>query len=505
MDLQPISTEPAVVPGTAPGTFVVHFTDPAILARFTAVSPRSVKFAGKGTISFDGACAVLRGRRPRPFWVAARSEMRIPLADIVNVIREESVVQCHVRLAGETKVLRLWATDGQSAESLVQALPAQRTADFEQRLAEHRSFDAALAGMVTRPVVTPALVIINCVIFACTVYAGAGLIESNGAFLVQWGTNYGPRTLDGESWRLFTSMFLHFGLLHVALNMWALWSVGKLTERLYGSAYFLVLYIFAGIAGSLLSLYWHPNTNSAGASGAIFGVLGALLAFMVNPRTRIPGSIAAVHLKSAAVFILYNLFNGFAHAGIDNAAHIGGLAGGFAMGWVLARPVGAEERKDPLPRLAVAVAIGVCAITVLSWPLFHPGPTGVAERRFMHQFQLYAQDEERVVAAQNRLNQLEVAKKITDRDWGLRTATEIIPEWKTAEDRISSVELPPDSHQFALRVALIDYLDQKRAALELLSSGARDNNAAKLERGKQASIANEAKVGRIQALIRQVY
>ena len=113
-----------------------------------------------------------------------------------------------------------------------------------------------------------------------------------------------------------------------------------------------MLYLFAGLSGSLTSLYWHPNLNSAGASGAIFGVLGGLFAFMVNPKTRIPASVAAVHRKSAVVFILYNLFNGFAHAGIDNAAHIGGLVAGFAMGWMLARPVEIEARQDPLPRLA---------------------------------------------------------------------------------------------------------------------------------------------------------
>src|SRR2546429_8718830 len=98
---------------------------------------------------------------------------------------------------------------------------------------------------------------------------------------------------------------------------------------------------------------FRSNLNSAGASGAIFGVLGGLFAFMVNPKTRIPASVAAVHRKSAVVFILYNLFNGFAHAGIDNAAHIGGLVAGFAMGWMLARPVEIEARQDPLPRLAL--------------------------------------------------------------------------------------------------------------------------------------------------------
>jgi rhomboid protease GluP len=176
--------------------------------------------------------------------------------------------------------------------------------------------------------------------------------------------------LKGEWWRLFTAMFLHFGLIHLAFNMWVLWSLGQLTERLFGSAYFLVLYLFSGLCGSLGSLYWHPDVNSAGASGAIFGVMGGLFALMVKPATRIPPSIAVAQRNSALIFIAYNLFNGL-RPGIDNAAHIGGLLGGFAMGWALARPVDVEARQDPLPRLAVAAAIGATVLVALAWPLFH--------------------------------------------------------------------------------------------------------------------------------------
>jgi rhomboid protease GluP len=486
-------------------TFVVHFSDPAVWARFGSRLQPHWKLAGQGEISVEQNQVVLRGRRPRPFWTAAKTEIPLPITDVVNVIREGSVVQCHVRVSGFTRVLRLWLADAWAADQLVHALPKERTADFERQVAEHASFNATLAALGTQSVIVPALVLLNCAIFAYTVYAGAGIFDVNGQILVQWGTNYGPRTLDGEWWRLLTATFLHFGLLHLAFNMWALWTLGQLTEKLYGSAYFLVVYLFAGLVGSLASLYWHPEVNSAGASGAIFGVLGGLFAFVVNPKTRIPASIAVAHRNSALVFIFYNLVNGFAHAGIDNAAHIGGLFGGFAIGWVLTRPVTIEARRDPLPRLALGSLLGAAMLIALSWPLLHPSATVAAERKFRHQFQLFAEEEDAALTAQRALDSLESSSKITDLEWGRRVATEVIPKWQVAEERISSTQLPANSGLVPLRQALLDYLDQQRVALKLLSDAARYDDPQKRELGKQASDRNRAKAAEIRTLIRRVY
>jgi rhomboid protease GluP len=330
------------------------------------------KLKGAGELEVQDDQVVIRGRARKQFR-SVPTTITLPLTNIINVIREGSLVQCHVRDSGTGRVLRIWSVNEQDAERLAQALPAERTPEFEKLVAEHKSFYSALDNLGTRPAVTQVLVILNCLVFAYTVFAGAGLMAVNAPLLVKFGTNFGPLTLNGQWWRLFTSLFLHFGLFHLALNMWALWNVGQLAERLYGSPYFLVLYIFAGLCGSLLSLYWHPNLNSAGASGAIFGVLGALFAFMVNPKTRIPASIAAAERNSALIFIFYNLINGFALANIDNAAHIGGLLGGMAMGWLLARPVDVEARQNPVPRLALATFLGLVLILALSWPLFHRG------------------------------------------------------------------------------------------------------------------------------------
>jgi rhomboid protease GluP len=482
-------------PQPAAQVFQVRFSAPSVLARLVPQPKQHWKLSGSGEISIEDDQVVLRGQKSR--------EVPIPRADILNVVQEGSVVQCQVNFADRFTVLKVWAADEESAAKLVQALPTRRTAQFDQKVQENSSFNQDLAGLGTRALVTPALLVLNCVVFACTVYAGAGFFDANGALLVQWGTNYGPRTLDGQWWRLFTAMFLHFGVLHLALNMWALWSIGRLTERLYGSAYFIVLYLFSGLCGSFASLYVHPALNSAGASGAIFGVLGGLFAFMVNPKTRIPASIAATHRNSAIVFIAYNLFNGFSHAGIDNAAHLGGLAGGIAMGWLLARPVKFEARQSPMPRLALAMLAGIVVLGVLAWPLVHTSPTVAAERSFRHQFQLSADDEEQANAALLALNGLLSSHKITQTEWGSRIATQIVPRWQAAEDRLSQVALPPGARLAPLHDLSVAYFDQKRMALQLLSEAARDNDGQKVMQATRLSAQSKAKLAQIQTLWRQ--
>jgi rhomboid protease GluP len=180
---------------------------------------------------------------------------------------------------------------------------------------------------------------------------------------VRWGSNYGPLTTNGQWWRLLTNTFVHFGLLHIAFNMWALYLSGRTVERLLGSTRFVLLYLFAGIAASMTSLLWNPMVNSAGASGAIFGVFGRMLAFVLNPRNAVPQSVMVEHRNSTLAFAGYSLFYGMVHSGIDNAAHIGGLVAGLAMGFLLARPLTSEARRAPKPMgLAVALGVGVIAL-----------------------------------------------------------------------------------------------------------------------------------------------
>ncbi len=183
---------------------------------------------------------------------------------------------------------------------------------------------------------TPLLVVVNLVVFVAMLFNGAGLWGSQNAVQLAWGANFGPATQDGEWWRLGSALFLHFGLLHVALNMFALWDVGQWVERMYGHLRFAVIYFAAGLAGNLLSLVVYAGQAvSGGASGAIFGLYGALLAYLWLARSRIQRGEFRWLFWGAIGFSLVSIVCGLLITGIDNAAHVGGLVAGLLTGVLL--------------------------------------------------------------------------------------------------------------------------------------------------------------------------
>ena len=161
-------------------------------------------------------------------------------------------------------------------------------------------------------------------------FSGVSLMNPDNASLIDWGANYTPVTLEGQWWRLFTCCFVHIGAIHLLMNLYALRYIGVLLEPLLGKSRFLAAYMLAGIAGSAVSLYWHAITISAGASGAIFGMYGVFLAMLTT--NLVDKTARKTLLSSILIFVGYNLVNGL-RGGIDNAAHIGGLTSGLAMGY----------------------------------------------------------------------------------------------------------------------------------------------------------------------------
>jgi rhomboid protease GluP len=155
--------------------------------------------------------------------------------------------------------------------------------------------------------------------------------------LLHWGADFGPLTLAGQWWRLLSSVFLHIGIFHLAVNMWCLWNLGELAERIYGRAAFLALYIAAGVTGAIVSLAWHPFAVSAGASGAVFGLAGALIVTFWFGHLPLPRHHIQITLGSLLAFAGYNLLFGFITPGIGNAAHVGGLLAGLVLGFLLPR------------------------------------------------------------------------------------------------------------------------------------------------------------------------
>ena len=182
-------------------------------------------------------------------------------------------------------------------EAIWALLPQEKTPEFLADQAAYERFEKVMSALGQRFYVTPTIIALNVAVFIVMLAAGADLIRPNPAILIRFGSNYGPLTWTGEEWRLLTSAFLHFGILHLALNMFALYQGGALIERLFGSTRFALVYLLSALSGSVVSGWWDPLRNSAGASGAIFGVYGALLAFMAVRRADIPPSA----LKSISI------------------------------------------------------------------------------------------------------------------------------------------------------------------------------------------------------------
>ncbi|GAA6143127.1 hypothetical protein NBRC116584_29450 [Hydrogenophaga sp. 5NK40-0174] len=185
-----------------------------------------------------------------------------------------------------------------------------------------------------------ALMALNIGVWLLNVFSGMDAMQPDPADLFAWGANSNWAVLrDGEYWRLVTAATLHGGLIHLGFNMFILWQIGRLMVQWYGNGQFLLIYWGSALAGSALSLHFSAVDGvSVGASGAVFGVVGALLAGIWQHRRQLPSSFVKPMLTSLAMFVLLNLAIGL-RPGIDNAAHIGGLVAGAVMGWLLVERV----------------------------------------------------------------------------------------------------------------------------------------------------------------------
>jgi membrane associated rhomboid family serine protease/cytochrome c-type biogenesis protein CcmH/NrfG len=206
--------------------------------------------------------------------------------------------------------------------------------------------------------VTQALLALNVLVFVIMALQGIALNPPTQA-LIDRGANYAPYTLAGQPWRLVTALFLHGGFLHILFNMWCLWDLGALCESLYGHVTFALVYLISGVGSSLASVWWHPAIPSVGASGAVFGIVGALIASYYFGEFTMPRFAIRGHLRSLLIFVAYNMMFGQVFGHIDNAAHIGGLITGLVFGTVIARLApesGGFRRAGVILLVALAVA-----------------------------------------------------------------------------------------------------------------------------------------------------
>jgi rhomboid protease GluP len=252
-------------------------------------------------------------------------------------------------------------------------------------------FHRLLYERTPRLIVTPAMIVTLVAIYGAMVVTSGEANFSTGT-LMAWGGLFGPAVAAGEWWRLVTAIFLHAGPIHLALNSLVLWRLGEVVERVLAPPVFLVVYLLTGILASLASLQFHAVPRvSIGASGAIFGLAGALLAMVVAARGSLRATLVDRKVTSLGhglaeepteppplptaqdqlremlgdlregvfSFIAYNVIFGFMIPFVDNAAHLGGLAGGVAIGWLVGRRAFAER-----PRLAWTIVPAVVTVAL---------------------------------------------------------------------------------------------------------------------------------------------
>jgi rhomboid protease GluP len=233
--------------------------------------------------------------------------------------------------------------------------------------------------------VTPILIDLNLLVFLLMALSGVSMFEPSIESLIAWGANLRSITLAGQSWRLLTNVFLHIGIFHVLMNMYALLYIGILLEPYLGKAKFAAAYLFTGILASLTSIYWHPATVSAGASGAIFGMYGVFLALLT---TNVIGSkTRSALLTSIGVFVVFNLMNGV-KSGIDNAAHIGGLISGLAIGYAYYPTL---KKPDVINLKYLTIGLLFFAVLATSFVIYRQIPDGTA--KYMEKMKEFGQNE----------------------------------------------------------------------------------------------------------------
>ncbi len=217
-----------------------------------------------------------------------------------------------------------------------------------------------------RPVVTYALLISNLVLFVVMILCGANIFQIDATTLYNFGglVNFDSMRGYGELYRLIASMFLHGGIIHFLFNMYALYIIGPQLESFFGKAKYLAIYFGSGIIGGLMSMLFQGNmVVSVGASGAIFGLLGALLYFGYHYRVYL-GSV----IKSQIIpLIIFNIFIGFTLPGINMVAHLGGLFGGY----LVAKLVGVKYKSTTMDQVNGAIMTTILVAFLAYMNFFH--------------------------------------------------------------------------------------------------------------------------------------
>jgi rhomboid protease GluP len=238
---------------------------------------------------------------------------------------------------------------------------------------------------------------------------------------------------------MLAATFIHIGLLHLMMNMWVLYSVGPLVERLLGNTGFAIVYLLSGLSGGLASLWWNPEVVSAGASGAVFGVFGALMAFLVVRRRQIPLQVLHGLRLATLIFVGFNLVFGMMHKAVDMAAHVGGLVGGFAFALPLCHSFTETSWRRRRWRNLAAAVVGGGLLTGAAVLLANDA--GDLQR----ELDRFVAVEKRCVARYNEALRRVREGQSNDDELARTLRRDVLPGWRRARERVVSYrdrELP---------------------------------------------------------------
>lgn len=342
-------------------------------------------------------------------------------------------------------------TQEKMLEAIKRCMEKQRPADGQpigellNEIAIEREFQERLKAMAPVPWITYSLIAVNCLVWLLTLSMGAGIASAGADKLLAWGGNAASEVQRGDWWRLLSATFLHSGFMHVMMNMVGLAAAGVTVERIYGHRLFALIYFAAGLSGSALSLHFAAQTAvSVGASGAVFGVTGALLVAVFQHRDKLPKTFSKQTISGLSIFILYSLMQGFAKQGIDNAAHVGGLLGGCLCAFILPERFDMANFNSTFAKRTVAALLMVATATV--------GLAAMAPRAMIDQAQIFASNEilnqslKRFDEGMKALQQEQIdikAGKLSEQDADDRSRIVHAPVFRQVVDDLSKLVLRP--------------------------------------------------------------
>jgi rhomboid protease GluP len=329
--------------------------------------------------------------------------------------------------------------------------------------------------------VTVALVAINLALFAFMAFASSDLLHLAPGISLDWGANFGPATQEGEWWRLLTAVFVHLSLIHVAVNLWALWDIGRLVEGLLGRWRYTLLFVGSGVFGNLTSLALQDHQRvSSGASGAIFGLYGALIAFLWRERASIAPDeyrwISRVAIAFSALMLVVGLFI----PSMDNAAHAGGLLAGMVLANLLGHtavgPIASRAQRIFSPAGLLAVA----AVLAVSFGLSSPPYRYSEELTTRSAISKFVTEDKRITARWHALLEFD-SNASFDHVAGLLNQ-EVAEPYQRSFEALAKVESSTNVPSRGVLLQLQSYAERRRAEalkeVQALQSAARQSGSA---------------------------